>query len=54
MLYTAGRQQRGPGLCRLLNTSTTNCWDGNQVAVNDDVEEFEADDILSQGKKEIC
>ena len=44
-----GRAQRGPGLCRLVNTSETNCWDGNQV-VTDDIDDFEADDILSQGE----
>ena len=44
-----GRAQRGPGLCRLVNTSATNCWDGNQV-VTDDIDDFEADDILSQGE----
>ena len=53
-VYTAGRQERGPGLCRVLNTSTTNCWNGNQVVTNNDIEEFEADDILSQGNKEFC
>lgn len=44
-----GRAQRGPGLCRLVNTSEINCWDGNQV-VTDDIDDFEADDILSQGE----
>ena len=48
MLLITGRQQRGSGLCRLLNTTSTNCWDGNQV-VTDDIDDFEADDILSQG-----
>lgn len=47
-MFTLGRQQRGSGLCRLLNTSSMNCWDGNQV-VTDDIDDFEEDDILSQG-----
>ena len=48
--YSTGRRARGPGLCRLLNTSRTNCFDGNMNRT-EDIEEFEGDDIEDQGKK---
>ena len=47
--YSTGRRARGPGLCRLLNTSRTNCFDGNMNRT-EDIEEFEGDDIEDQGK----
>ena len=43
-----GRRARGPGLCRLLNTSRTNCFDGNGNRT-EDIEEFDGDDIEDQG-----
>ena len=39
---------RGPGFCRLLNTSRADCWDGN-VNRTDDIEEFDGDNIEDQG-----
>ena len=39
---------RGPGLCRLLNTTRTNCYDGNANRT-EDIEEFDGDDIEDQG-----
>ena len=47
-LIHTGRRVRGPGLCRLLNTSRTNCYDGNGNRT-EDIEEFEGDDIEDQG-----
>lgn len=37
------------GICRLINTSSSNCWDGTQNRT-EDIEEFEGDDVLDQGK----
>ena len=43
-----GRRMRSSGLCRLLNTSRTNCWDGNQNRTTD-IPDFDDDDIIDQG-----
>ena len=44
----AGRQSRGPGICRRLMTSRTNCWDGQRIR-QVDIEEFAGDNIEDQG-----
>ena len=43
-----GRPARGPGFCRLLNTSRAECWDGNTNRT-DDIEDFNGDSIEDQG-----
>ena len=50
--YYTGRRARGPGLCRLLNTSRTNCFDGN-INRTEDIEEFEGEDIEDQGSYQL-
>ena len=48
MCVYAGRMDSGPGLCRLINTSSMNCWDGSQNRTND-IADFDDDDIIDQG-----
>lgn len=38
----------GPGFCRLINTSSSDCWDGLTVR-SDDIDEFDGETIKDQG-----
>ena len=40
------------GICRLINTTSSNCWDGTQNRT-EDIEEFDGEDVLDQGKTKI-
>ena len=48
IIIHADRDMQGSGFCRLLNTSSMNCWNGTAV-VEQDIVEFDDDDITDQG-----
>ena len=48
ILYPIGREEFGPGVCRLINTSSSDCWDGSMVA-EEDIDEFKGTTITDQG-----
>ena len=48
IFHHAGRDVEGAGFCRLVNTSSSNCWDGMSV-IDDDIDMFDGQTVNEQG-----
>ena len=52
IIFIDDDEVNGPGICRRLSLRRGNCWDGDSRR-DDDIDEFDADNIDGQGTIKI-